>query len=71
MKWLQIYGFYEIFRKYEKKSLIISRLCSRRIEFCEKPDFIWNRRKNLTGVHFLVALNPNDSLVFQPDLVSL
>ena len=64
-----IYGFYEMFRKYENQSLIISRLCSTKIEFCGKPDFIWNRRKDLSGVHFKVALNPNDSLVFQPDLV--
>ena len=65
----QIYGFYEMFRKYENQSLIISQLCSTKIEFCEKQDVIWNRRKDLSGVHFTIALNPNDSLVFQPDLV--
>ncbi len=67
----EVYGFYEMYRKYENRSLIISRLCSTKIEFCGKPNFIWNRRKDLSGVHFLIALNPNDSIVFQPDLVSI
>jgi hypothetical protein len=62
--------FYEIYKKSKTSNLTISQLCSGKIKFCTKPDFIWKRRKDLSGVHFQVAVHRGDSLLQNSNGVS-
>jgi hypothetical protein len=54
--------FYELYRKSTRNNLTISQLCSSKLKLCSKPDLIWNRRKDLSGVHFQVAVRPDTLL---------
>ncbi len=55
--------FYELYRKSKASNLTISQLCASKIKLCPKPDFIWKRRKDLSGVHFKVATQRGDALL--------
>ncbi len=61
--------FYEIYQKSKTCNLTISQLCSSKLKICPKPDLIWIRRKDLSGVHFQVAVRP-DSLLQNSNGVS-
>jgi hypothetical protein len=55
--------FYELYKKSKGSNLTISQLCSSKIKLCPKPEFIWKRRKDLSGVHFQVAAKRGDTLL--------
>jgi len=55
----QTIGFYELYQKSKTSNLTVSQLCSSKLNFCPKPDLIWIRRKDLSGVHFQVAVHPD------------
>jgi len=59
----QTVEFYELYRKSKTSNLTISQLCSGKIKLCPRPDFIWKRRKDLSGVHFQVAVHGDDALL--------
>jgi hypothetical protein len=61
--------FYELYRKSKTSNLTVSQLCSSKLKLCPKPDLIWIRRKDLSGVHFQVAVRP-DSLLQKSNGVS-
>jgi len=54
----QTLDFYEVYRVSRNHSLTVAVLCQVSVinNVCEKPDFIWERRKNLTGVHFRIGV---------------
>jgi len=62
--------FYELYRKSKSSNLTITQLCSSKIKICPKPDCIWKRRKDLSGVHFQVAVHHGDPLLQNSNGVS-
>jgi len=61
---------YELYQKSKVSNLTISQLCSSKIKFCPKPDFIWKRRKDLSGVNFQVAVHHGDPMLQNSNGVS-
>jgi hypothetical protein len=69
--------FYEVFRVSKRHELTINLIC--RLKYiegedesldCKKPKFIWERRSNLTGVHFKVGVNSQVSLLAKDNKVN-
>ena len=56
--------FFEIYRKYSTDILTVSKMCVRGLQFCSEPEFIWDRRSNLTGAHFEIGVTPQSTLYF-------
>ena len=47
--------FHELYRKSERSDLTVSQLCSSKMKLCPKPEYIWKRREDLSGVHLKIA----------------
>jgi hypothetical protein len=63
--------FFEIYRKYLTDILTVSRLCGQNLTLCSEPEFIWDRRSNLTGANFSIAVTPQSTLNFANGVMAL
>ncbi len=69
----QTMDFYEVYRISKNHSLSMAVLCRLGVmnDVCDKPAFIWERRKNLTGVHFNIGVLSQGSLLAKDNKVYL